>query len=305
MPKGSKILMADDDQMLLDMYKERLDLAGYNVIACPNGEELMKKVHEFVPDMIMLDVMMPKMDGYATLAALKSDPQTKNIPVVMLTALMRDFNREKAIDTGADDYLIKSEAMPSDVITKIEQVLGNYNKGFGATQTPPTVPTGSQDSFGTTSAAPAAPIAPPIPETPPAPPMAPDVAPATAETKMPTGWESFNDKPEDKPAEETANIEFKPEEVPNGPMIETEPIGVPPAPPMAPTPQVIEDVKKPLEERPPIDAIKPVNQVPLATESTPPAKGKSYRALLTIIIIVLLTTLINDLVMYFLFIAKK
>lgn len=129
MPKGSKVLMADDDKMLLDMYKERLELAGYVVQSYYNGEDAIAHVHDFVPDIIMLDVMMPKMNGYETLASLKSDPTTKTIPVVMLSALMRDFNREKAVEGGAEDYLIKSEAMPSDVITKIEQVLQKFGKG--------------------------------------------------------------------------------------------------------------------------------------------------------------------------------
>jgi len=137
MPKGSKVLMADDDAMLLDMYKERLGLAGYIVEAKPNGEELLAKVKEFQPDIILLDIMMPKLDGYGTLVSLKSDPSTKDIPVVMLTALMRDFNKEKAMDGGADDYLIKSEAMPSDVITKVEQVLVKYGKGGATPQSPP------------------------------------------------------------------------------------------------------------------------------------------------------------------------
>ncbi|MEI6040089.1 MAG: response regulator [Candidatus Berkelbacteria bacterium] len=129
MPKGSKVLMADDDKMLLDMYKERLELAGYVVNSNGNGEEALASVRDFQPDIIMLDVMMPKLNGYETLASLKSDPATKDIPVVMLSALMRDFNREKAVEGGAEDYLIKSEAMPSDVITKIEQVLQKYGKG--------------------------------------------------------------------------------------------------------------------------------------------------------------------------------
>lgn len=132
MPKGSRVLMADDDKMLLDMYKERLELAGYTVQSHPNGEDALAHIRDFNPDIIMLDVMMPKMNGYETLASIKSDPTTKNIPVIMLSALMRDFNREKAVEGGAEDYLIKSEAMPADVITKIEQVLQKYGKGSTA-----------------------------------------------------------------------------------------------------------------------------------------------------------------------------
>lgn len=129
MPQGSKILIADDDTMLLSMYKERLELSGYKVAAADNGEKALATVKQFPPDLILLDVMMPKLDGYQTLAALKSDPTTKNIPVVMLSALSRDMNREKAMEGGADDYLIKSEAMPADVVTKIEQVLIKYGRG--------------------------------------------------------------------------------------------------------------------------------------------------------------------------------
>jgi twitching motility two-component system response regulator PilH len=140
MPKGSKVLMADDDKMLLDMYKERLELASYVVDGCSNGEEALAHVRDFNPDIILLDIMMPKMNGYETLASLKSDPTTKNIPVVMLSALMRDFNREKAVEGGAEDYLIKSEAMPSDVITKIEQVLQKYNQSSATAQPTQPVP---------------------------------------------------------------------------------------------------------------------------------------------------------------------
>lgn len=140
MPKGSKVLMADDDAMLLDMYKERLGLAGYVVEAVSNGEEMLAKLKEFQPDIILLDIMMPKVDGYEVLASMKSDPTTKDIPVVMLTALMRDFNREKAVEAGADDYLVKSEAMPSDVITKVEQVLVKYGKGTAPTTFEPAAP---------------------------------------------------------------------------------------------------------------------------------------------------------------------
>lgn len=132
MPKGSKVLMADDDLTLADMYKERFDVAGYKAIVCSSGEEVLTKVGEFNPDIILLDIMMPKSNGYETLSALKSDPKTKDIPVIMLTALIRDLDREKAAQLGADDFLVKSEAMPSDVIDRIEVLLsqaGRANEG--------------------------------------------------------------------------------------------------------------------------------------------------------------------------------
>src|SRR3990167_4786789 len=128
MPKGTKILMVDDDKMLIDLYKERLELAGYNVEVSRDGEEGLAKIHTVKPDLVLLDIMMPKVNGYEALASIKSDPTTKDIPVIILSALMRDINKAKAVESGADDYIIKSEAMPADVIKKIEAVLKKYHK---------------------------------------------------------------------------------------------------------------------------------------------------------------------------------
>ncbi len=123
MPKGSKVLIADDDKMLAQMYQERLELAGYPTIICFDGEEVLVKVHTEKPDIILLDIIMPRLNGYDALAAIKSDPETKDIPVIMLSALMRDFNRGKAVDAGANDYLIKSEVTPKEIVATIEDVL--------------------------------------------------------------------------------------------------------------------------------------------------------------------------------------
>jgi CheY-like chemotaxis protein len=128
MASGIKILMVDDDKMLIDMYKERLELAGFQVEISRDGEEGLAKVHQVKPDIVLLDIMMPKVNGYEALAAIKSDPATKNIPVIILSALMRDINKSKAVEAGADDYIIKSEAMPVDVIKKVEAVLKKYHK---------------------------------------------------------------------------------------------------------------------------------------------------------------------------------
>lgn len=128
MPNNIKVLMVDDDKMLLDMYKERLELAGYKVTSCSNGEECLKTINQAKPDIILLDIMMPKVNGYDTLASIKSDPATKDIPVIILSALVRDINKSRAIEAGADDYIIKSEVMPADVIKKIENVLSKYQK---------------------------------------------------------------------------------------------------------------------------------------------------------------------------------
>jgi len=142
MPKGTKILMVDDDKMLIDLYKERLELAGYQVEVSRDGEECLAKIHTVKPDLVLLDIMMPKVNGYEALASIKSDPATKDVPVIILSALMRDVNKSKAVESGADDYIIKSEAMPADVIGKIEAVLKKYHKSVSSTppETPPAPP---------------------------------------------------------------------------------------------------------------------------------------------------------------------
>lgn len=123
MPKGSHILLADDDKNLVEMYGERFKLSGYKVTIACNGEDALREVEKDRPDIILLDVMMPKLDGYGALSALKSDPKTKDIPVIMLSALIQDLNMKKASELGADEYLIKSEIMPGQVVAQIEKFL--------------------------------------------------------------------------------------------------------------------------------------------------------------------------------------
>lgn len=125
MANSSHILLVDDDENLVEMYGERFKLSGYKVTIARNGEEALTEVQKEKPDIILLDVMMPKLDGYGTLSALKSDPKTKDIPVVMLSALIQDLNMKKASELGADEYLIKSEVMPGQVVGQVERFLRN------------------------------------------------------------------------------------------------------------------------------------------------------------------------------------
>lgn len=175
MPKPIKVLMVDDDKMLLDMYKERLEMATFEVETSSNGEECLAKIHQVKPDIILLDIMMPKVNGYDTLSSIKSDPATKDIPVIILSALVRDINKSRAIEAGADDYIIKSEVMPADVIKKIESVLAKYHKDVNI----PDNPTPPPPSISST---PPPPPAPPVEKPPVAPPPPP---PATPEKSPP------------------------------------------------------------------------------------------------------------------------
>jgi CheY-like chemotaxis protein len=313
MPKGSRVLMADDDKMLIDMYKERLELAGYIVTLCRNGEEALSKLREAKPDIILLDIMMPKINGYEALASIKSDPATKDIPVIMLSALMRDFNREKAVEAGADDYLIKSEAMPADVITKIEQVLSKYGK---STVVP--APSALSSNIPAPSATPPNPAAntgsgsTPLPDLPPSPtkiepkeepkpepkieekkveekpkePEVPFVAPTPdASVMQPDAPKNIvftpaNHEPKDEPKPEPKK---EPEEVP---VIKINPMAAQVAP--APTPQVPWDNNK------------------INNDLSKDKKGQSLASIaLVVAIAMLLTTLVNDIAIYFFFFANK
>ncbi len=120
--KSPKILLVDDDRILAEMYRERLEIAGYNVEVSHNGETGLAKINHTKPDLIILDLMMPKLSGYEVLSTIKSDPDLKEIPVIVFSALMRDASRDKAMEIGANNYLIKSEVLPRQLIKKVDAI---------------------------------------------------------------------------------------------------------------------------------------------------------------------------------------
>ncbi len=124
----TRVLVVDDDKTLLDMYKERLEASGYDVITAPNGEVALSKAVESLPHVMLLDVMMPKVNGFDVLNIIKSTPETKNIPVIILTSLSQENHKQKGIADGASDYIVKSEVMPKEVVEKIENVIAENRK---------------------------------------------------------------------------------------------------------------------------------------------------------------------------------
>lgn len=120
--KGT-ILLAEDDLTLRDMYQIRLEAEGYRVLIASNGEEALQILESETPDVCLLDIMMPKVNGLDVLEKMKKNPQTQNIPVIILTVLIQDQTRVKGLMSGADDYLIKSETMPGEVIKKVAEVI--------------------------------------------------------------------------------------------------------------------------------------------------------------------------------------
>lgn len=123
----AKILIVDDDPLLVRMYQKKFQNDGYIVDTAANGEDALSKTGSFVPDLILLDVMMPKIDGLEVLKQLKQNVTTKNIPVVMLTNVSgSDADNQRGLELGAVAYLVKSNYTPREVVQKVKEILGGY-----------------------------------------------------------------------------------------------------------------------------------------------------------------------------------
>ena len=118
----AKILVVDDEKDLVDMLIIRLEAADYEVHAAYDGQEGLNKVKEIMPDIILLDVMMPKLDGYQVCRLLKFDEKFKNIPIIMLTARGQEQDKETGGQVGADMYVTKPFES-ADLVQKIEGLL--------------------------------------------------------------------------------------------------------------------------------------------------------------------------------------
>lgn len=119
-----KILLVEDDETLASVYKQRLELEGFDTKHVNNGEDALSAAIEFAPELILLDVMMPKLNGFDVLDILRNTPQTRNIRIIMLTALSQPKDAERAKQLGADDFLVKSQVVIGDVVARIKHQLG-------------------------------------------------------------------------------------------------------------------------------------------------------------------------------------
>lgn len=119
----TKVLLVEDDKMIIDMYTLKFTQEGYNVIQAENGKDGLALAKKEVPDIILLDIILPKMDGFTVLKKLKEDKNLADIPVVLLTNLGQDGDVKKGLELGANDYLIKANFTPSQVVDKVKSVL--------------------------------------------------------------------------------------------------------------------------------------------------------------------------------------
>ena len=124
MPKDKiKILLVEDDSFLLGMYATKFEMEGFKVIVAEDGEKAIRLALKEAPDIILLDIILPKINGFEVLRQLKDSPITANIPVILLTNLSQKDEIEQGLKMGAEDYLIKAHFMPSEVVDKIKKVL--------------------------------------------------------------------------------------------------------------------------------------------------------------------------------------
>lgn len=116
------ILVVDDEQDLLDLMEIILGGEGFNIITASNGQEAVNRLKIELPDLVLLDVMMPIMDGWQTLKNIKTTQETKHIPVVMVTAKIGEDDRSRGFREGATDYIGKPFA-PREVVNRIKTIL--------------------------------------------------------------------------------------------------------------------------------------------------------------------------------------
>jgi twitching motility two-component system response regulator PilH len=125
---ATTILITEDDPLMSRMYQKIFTFEGYDVHMAADGQEGLDLARELKPTMILLDVMMPKLNGLQVLDKLKADPETKTIPVVMLTNLAGQQDAENALAKGAIKYIVKSEYEPKQVADMVKELLAAYTR---------------------------------------------------------------------------------------------------------------------------------------------------------------------------------
>lgn len=118
-----KILLAEDDQFISGLYSDKFSSLGYEVEVVRDGFELLEILKKYIPDIILLDIVMPKMTGFEVLEHIKKDDSLKKILVLMLTNLGDKSDIDRAMDLGAESYVIKSHFTPAEVVDKVNALL--------------------------------------------------------------------------------------------------------------------------------------------------------------------------------------
>lgn len=123
MGNSKKILVAEDNGFLTKIYEVKLESEGYSVIKASDGEETVTLTKSEKPDLVILDLIMPKKSGFDALDEIKADPETKDIPILILSNLGQDEDIKKGLDKGASDYLVKTNSTIEEVMGKISEYM--------------------------------------------------------------------------------------------------------------------------------------------------------------------------------------
>ena len=289
----TKIMLVEDDKSLREIYSIRLTAEGYSVVSAGDGEEALAMAVRERPDLIISDVMMPKISGFDMLDIIRSTPETKDMKVIMMTALSSEDQRHRGENLGADMYLVKSQVGIEDVVNAVHQILGDRPTADALSNinTLASLP-GSQPG-ATQAAVPAAPEVPPAPQpaVPPVPvapvpmdPAVPQTAPvqtSSPDISIPHPTETAPAPAPVVPSVETPAVPevppapqpAVPPAAPAIPQPTTPPVAVPDTPPSSvPTPiPVPPPVPAPAPAAPPVEtpAVPEVPPVPPAPQPAP------------------------------------
>jgi DNA-binding response OmpR family regulator len=121
--KKKTILLVEDDTFLAGMYVTKLELEGFRVALASDGEQAVVLAKKEIPQLMLLDIVLPKKSGFEVLKEVQADPTTKGIPVILLTNLGQKEDVKKGLQLGATDYLIKAHFMPSEVVSKVKRLV--------------------------------------------------------------------------------------------------------------------------------------------------------------------------------------
>jgi len=125
--KKQKILIIEDDPFMRKLYRNKLVLAGFAVDEAISGEEGLNKIRAAKPDLVLLDIVLPRKSGFDVLVEIKGSERTKDIPVVILSVLGQIQDIKRGLSLGANDYLVKSEITISEMVVKVRESLKNKN----------------------------------------------------------------------------------------------------------------------------------------------------------------------------------
>ncbi|MFH0831172.1 MAG: response regulator [Parcubacteria group bacterium] len=123
-----KIFLVEDDLFLSDMYRTKFTLSGFEMPHAEDGESALRMIKEVKPDLVLLDIVLPKRNGFDVLKELKKDAELSKVPVILLTNLSQKDDVDKGFELGANDYIIKAHFTPAEVVAKVEKVLAGGAK---------------------------------------------------------------------------------------------------------------------------------------------------------------------------------